>query len=597
MNGLEDENVRQSVQDKEEEATDDFSKKKSSFRYDEHPNKRLCLRYIEMYNNHVILYANEKKVSNFDDQSLLDSEIAHNFGKLKPSIISEKGEVYVRAKNIAHQIISRKEGYSSPDFNVLENGNDKEHCNGDEIRSNTEEEGEFFDSSTGLEANIQNDLLGELDTSDGPVQLRESGEIEGSHWSSIEKEIFFSSLARHSIHNLGAIKANLPMKSEKDILVYYKLLKEASTSNHKKVKRALKNTYKLTPIAFEMSENYIQIEDQFANLISEMELDKVERVSSQLYLKDRKSKVKDDNSLLKYASLYDLTKLIYWNQNILDENDGNENGECLKRLPPLSERAVYKLLENLIYRYTVDLVEQLILLKEKDGKKIKNMKHQKKRLVLEISLEDVQKVLLQKIAVTKNTTGKNNGVIYPLDRTVYFQNIEDRLKLNYRKERCHIDDQMAEFSSLFDQLEFQKHFVDCLDTDKCNNNTFFKHLESLNQAAVGNNASNDGLCEEVVQEQESPAGSTTQGDPKQNKLMKQGLIQEEVLTTEGATKEELTKNEALEQEVEWETYVDEDMEQHEIEKIMNETNKLEKRDMQISRRYQLMMLHFLNADS
>lgn len=124
---------------------------------------------------------------------------------------------------------------------------------------------------------------------------------EGTLWSAHEKEVFFSLLARYSIHQLDLIVDQLPSKSTIEVLNYYYLLKNelkvlknkfrGSPShvhkckvimNHNqqpilhdyKIKKSYNSlcSMKHIPIAYEMSERFIDMEEIQAKLLIEKEM-------------------------------------------------------------------------------------------------------------------------------------------------------------------------------------------------------------------------------------------------------------------------------------------------------------------------------------
>ncbi|CAI5760331.1 unnamed protein product [Candida verbasci] len=88
--------------------------------------------------------------------------------------------------------------------------------------------------------------------------------LPGIQWTALEKEQFFFALSRHSIHDIESIKEALPEKSEFEIITYYNVLK-SGLNKWKPNKLLMKNSE--LPIAYEMSKDYIELEQKIADLI------------------------------------------------------------------------------------------------------------------------------------------------------------------------------------------------------------------------------------------------------------------------------------------------------------------------------------------
>lgn len=124
--------------------------------------------------------------------------------------------------------------------------------------------------------------------------------FHGLTWSGLEKEIFFNCLCRYSIHRIDAIQEHLPGKSYLEIVAYYDALrlhvrriKKRRELRKKAVKVKIvdqsgektivvKNSapsnrivrYDELPIAYEVSEDLIKVEETQAELISQRERSK-----------------------------------------------------------------------------------------------------------------------------------------------------------------------------------------------------------------------------------------------------------------------------------------------------------------------------------
>lgn len=136
------------------------------------------------------------------------------------------------------------------------------------------------------------------------AQVEETAElgpdIQGTFWSAQEKELFFTLLSRYSIHQVDLIVDQLPYKSTIEVLNYYQLLKNelrrlkkrvgGSPSHYHKVKirmnsnqRPFTHSFRIEktysslvsmkdmPIAYEMSDRFIKMEEIQARLLLDKE--------------------------------------------------------------------------------------------------------------------------------------------------------------------------------------------------------------------------------------------------------------------------------------------------------------------------------------
>ncbi|CCF59626.1 hypothetical protein KAFR_0H02170 [Kazachstania africana CBS 2517] len=91
----------------------------------------------------------------------------------------------------------------------------------------------------------------------------------GTYWSGKEKRLFFQLISRFSIHRLDDWCMKLPGKSKMEILNYYLVLKKnlVFLKNMRYIGLWDRSKY---PIAYEMDENYIELEDYLSNKISDI---------------------------------------------------------------------------------------------------------------------------------------------------------------------------------------------------------------------------------------------------------------------------------------------------------------------------------------
>lgn len=114
-----------------------------------------------------------------------------------------------------------------------------------------------------------------MESDDDSISLEDatydSSTILGTHWNTHEKEIFFYYLSRYSIHRLDEWYVYLPGKSKFEILTYFHILKtnliELKRLNTKKKGGILKKEE--LPIAYEMYDFFIELEEKFASLYND----------------------------------------------------------------------------------------------------------------------------------------------------------------------------------------------------------------------------------------------------------------------------------------------------------------------------------------
>lgn len=93
----------------------------------------------------------------------------------------------------------------------------------------------------------------------------------GSLWTGKEKQLFFHYLSRHSIHSIDTWSKRIPTKSKFEILTYYNVLKqnleELKLLHTKKHGGIL--SYEEFPIAYELDESWISLEDELSRDVNE----------------------------------------------------------------------------------------------------------------------------------------------------------------------------------------------------------------------------------------------------------------------------------------------------------------------------------------
>lgn len=168
------------------------------------------------------------------------------------------------------------------------------------VRFFNKEVKEFFENKYVTHADSNGHFESSKMTHKGRVIYRKDQEFEnvvGTLWTGNEKELFFNCLARYSIHEIDRITEVLKSKSQAEVLVYYEILrKELSRVKSRSKKRRKYGKIKLRkgdkeviceqpsifkkkglmryseiPVSHEMSEEFIAMEEEQADLISKKE--------------------------------------------------------------------------------------------------------------------------------------------------------------------------------------------------------------------------------------------------------------------------------------------------------------------------------------
>ncbi|KAL3231046.1 RNA polymerase I-specific transcription initiation factor RRN5 [Nakaseomyces bracarensis] len=202
------------------------------------------------------------------------------------------------------------EGFLMPDFWVDEEmAKSKVHV---DSKVYALEEEKFVDQMISNEYDSSDDSGNdEVDDDDEEEDEDESEEKSidyelGSLWTRMEKEKFFYCLSRYSIHRLDEWHLILPNKTKYEILVYYQVLR----TNLRRLQSAQRRKNKLLtqimfPIAYEMSPEFIRLEEAFAQQINDISR-KEDREEP-----DRKAK-----GLIAYDNWYKRWKPLYANTKI-----------------------------------------------------------------------------------------------------------------------------------------------------------------------------------------------------------------------------------------------------------------------------------------
>ncbi|GMG20928.1 unnamed protein product [Ambrosiozyma monospora] len=182
-------------------------------------------------------------------------------------------------------------------------------------------------------------------------------------WSVSEKNLFFESLARFSIHRVDLIKEQLKDKSVSEIMAYYNLLKMETTrykSNPKKRQKLVSMSQ--IPISYEMSEEFVQFEESQAMLM--------QRCDTHFYNRRGRSERKlnfDNEELIDFEKLSDMLKIsnmmlpgkLDYGENINEDNiEFSEQSKVNALQFPLETKII---LTNLAVNFTKRLILNSVL--------------------------------------------------------------------------------------------------------------------------------------------------------------------------------------------------------------------------------------------
>ncbi|ODV94606.1 hypothetical protein PACTADRAFT_34358 [Pachysolen tannophilus NRRL Y-2460] len=188
---------------------------------------------------------------------------------------------------------------------------------------------------------------------DGAILSSEGNQddnFSGTYWSSKEKDIFFKCLGRYSIHNIDLIQEFLPGKSHVELINYYELLKQ----DLKLLKRRRKTFKRLVqisdfPIAYEMSESFIRMEEEQSSMITA-----VEKIRDSDYIQKNKIE-QDEDSLLNYENSKELIEKFYSVNNVIPITSN--------RLIPKLSKSSAEFLQDILINLTKELLANIVQFK------------------------------------------------------------------------------------------------------------------------------------------------------------------------------------------------------------------------------------------
>lgn len=231
-----------------------------------------------------------------------------------------------------------------------------------------------------------------------------------TQWSSCEKEMFFTTLARRGRYDLASIAAAIGTKSELEVRVYYQLLQKATAENHLYgPRRDLFGTYEM-PGAFEVSQDCSAILELNADALSTLqqkEEEKVERINfNNLWLlnqhtirhvSQRQHPVEDDITetfdalapaeLLNLKAFLELSERVFMNSSLLEGNWRSHRDK--KEFPSILHTAFLDF-HRLAISVTKRLVQSSLLFAKSRTRTTTSSTYQKKKSV---KLRDISAAL------------------------------------------------------------------------------------------------------------------------------------------------------------------------------------------------------------
>lgn len=130
---------------------------------------------------------------------------------------------------------------------------------------------EFFGFQSGFGNKLENLIERESLYIHGD-DINEANGNDALKWTADEKDIFYESLARYGIARVDDIAALLPNKSSMDVMNLYNALskKLSEYKSDKKLRKKLLTAEDM-PIAYEMSDMYVEMEEKFAGAIEKLD--------------------------------------------------------------------------------------------------------------------------------------------------------------------------------------------------------------------------------------------------------------------------------------------------------------------------------------
>lgn len=219
----------------------------------------------------------------------------------------------------------------------------------------TKEFNEFFDLDSAFGETFDLHIKHEPIYVNNDSFANDESEFKSSlKWTSQEKDIFYEALARYGISRADDISALLPEKSTIDVVNLYNLLsKELKRyKSDEQLKDKLISLEEM-PMAYEMSEKYIEMEDQFAQSIEILDDQQFAMTPEFEKSYNYKTVKKEIKKFFNMEHIQDMLPIL---------NDINKTNKAYNGIDStkMNEQITIDLY-NLVYDYIRELIQQLLI--------------------------------------------------------------------------------------------------------------------------------------------------------------------------------------------------------------------------------------------
>ncbi|GMM34018.1 hypothetical protein DASC09_013430 [Saccharomycopsis crataegensis] len=379
-------------------------------------SKKISDSYLNFFNLYVSQVEAGRRRIDFGDEAALNPSLHYTTQKLRNMIITADGQVFYK-------------------------------CNKPRSRNQKEKPDEAHNDSQSDEPSESDD-----DYSDEEEANADGHEVYGTLWTHEEKECFFTGLSRFSIYDLASIKSLLPNKSEIQILNYYNILKKqllVMKHNRRSYKKIL--SYKQLPIAHEMDEFFIEMEEAQAYFVNKEGYD-IETPSKRKlldYIIASKSSDDEDHifNIPKFQELsrgiFSMSRFAQDLKKVKLEDDLMRDKLTETRFSGVwraaGDMTFYESLEKIVVGYVTDIVKKLIRSKlpysyEQSG----SIGGEDSFPVINVKHQDIQSLFHDGNLFPDNNGFINSGnpkniMINPLSIPIVLGDLPKRLELTEKK--------------------------------------------------------------------------------------------------------------------------------------------------------------------
>lgn len=346
----------------------------SSFRYFTKKSGLFCSpKYIK----HLKFQSWDEFIENFrltaEDRETLKNntqffdifEIAHSVIKYRRVLIEFLNSIYIGYTEGIAQMNSRVSQSLIPSTSKYSTQHSK-NINIHYYKILCDEFNSFFDFNTGLGNTLNTFITKESLYISNGNDLNVKDTKNSLKWTAEEKDVFYEALARYSINRVDEISVLLPNKSTADVMNLYdalrKELKRYKSDNSLKRKLI---PYDDLPISYEMSEEYIEIEEKFANSIEQLDEEKSNTLPAEyndVYYDAMESRC---NELFDFTHLKKISKILNDLENVKrEEFHANDNDPPNDEIQSnyIVDNAMFDLY-NIVKDFTFELIQRLLIKK------------------------------------------------------------------------------------------------------------------------------------------------------------------------------------------------------------------------------------------